>query len=81
MRPHVSFENESTPAARTQKASEPLLVRLGISKNKKSATILSIVILIACICIMLFTQRIFYSDIDTEDLPPRNPPATDVKRS
>lgn len=81
MRPHVSFENESTPNAPTRKARETWLVRLGIAKNKQSATVLSLVLLIICVCIIIFTQRISTSDIDTDNLPPRNPPATDVKRS
>jgi|AntRauTorckE6833_2_1112554.scaffolds.fasta_scaffold20349_3 hypothetical protein len=81
MRPQVSFENESKKSARTKHTREALLVRLGIAKNNKSATIISLVILIACVCIIIFTQRFFYADTDTDDLPPRNVPATDVKRS
>lgn len=81
MRSQVSFENESKPNAPTRKARETWLVRLGIAKDKKSATVLSLVIFIVCVCVIIFTQRSSTSDIDTDDLPPRNPPATDVKRS
>jgi len=79
MRPRISFEDDLDRTSTTKKPSENFLIRFGIAKDNIAATKISVVIFIVCICIILFTLRILYSDTDTADLPPRNPPAQDVR--